>query len=208
MDMHYYQPQQGHRLPHDPFKAIVAPRPIGWIGTRSKEGVDNLAPYSFFNAFSDAPPIVGFSSMGRKDSFHNAQSTGVFTWNLATLSLAEQMNASSEGAAPEVDEFNLAGLTAQNGKIVEAPRVAECVVSFECRTTQCIQLQDSHGKTHDSWLLLGEVVAVHIAENMLKDGIYQTVAAEPIMRGGGPVDYFVIREDALFKMRRPQNGGL
>lgn len=208
MTKHYYQPAKGHRLPHDPFKAIVAPRPIGWIGTRGADGVANLAPYSFFNAFSDSPPIVGFSSMGRKDSFNNAEATGVFSWNLANFALAEQMNTSCMGVAPDVDEFELSGLDAVAGTLTDVPMVQQSLVNFECRTTQCIQLQDAQGQAHDSWLLLGEVVAIHIHQSVLKDGIYQTAAAEPIMRGGGPVDYFVIRENALFKMRRPKNGGL
>ena len=208
MSTHFYQPADGHGLPHDPFKAIIAPRPIGWIGTRSSEGVNNLAPYSFFNAFTDSPPIVGFSSIGRKDSLKNAESTGEFTWNLASYALAEQMNTSCSGVAPEVDEFALAELSSEAGRIVSAPRVVESMVSFECRTTQVIQLQDAQGVAHDSWLLLGEVVGVHINESMLHEGIYQTAKAEPIMRAGGPADYFVIREDALFKMHRPKNGGL
>ncbi|MBO9754419.1 flavin reductase family protein [Xanthomonas phaseoli pv. manihotis] len=108
--IHFYEPTQGHGLPHDPFNAIVGPRPIGWIGSRSAEGIANLAPYSFFNAFNYVPPIVGFASIGRKDSLRNIEATGEFTWNLATRPLAEAMNASAAMVPAEVDEFDLAGL--------------------------------------------------------------------------------------------------
>jgi len=207
MNKHFYRPSEGHRLPHDPFKAIVAPRPIGWIGTCSASGINNLAPYSFFNAFSSAPPIIGFGSVGRKHSLENAESTGEFTWNLASYALAEHMNASCEGVAADVDEFSIAGLQPRAGQVVSAPCVEESMVSFECRTTQCIQLLDASGVNCDNWLLLGEVVGVHIDQRMLDEGIYQTARAEPIMRAGGPADYFVIREEALFRMHRPRNGG-
>ncbi|MGI3782051.1 MAG: flavin reductase family protein, partial [Janthinobacterium lividum] len=134
MSKHFYRPADGHRLAHDPFNSIVAPRPIGWIGTRSRDGVRNLAPYSFFNALSYTPPLVGFSSIGDKDSVRNARETGVFTWNLVTRALAEQMNATSTQAG--VDEFDRAGLEAAESEDIAAPRVAAAPVSFECRTAQ------------------------------------------------------------------------
>lgn len=203
MKRHFYRPSEGHRLPHNPFKAIVAPRPIGWIGTRGAGGVNNLAPYSFFNAFSDAPPIVGFCSIGRKDTVTNAELTGCFSWNLATYALAEPMSKSSLPVSSEEDEFMLSGMNAVDCSEVDAPRVEQAQVSFECRTTQCIQLLDATGTAHDCWLLLGEVVGVHIDEALLLDGIYQTVAAKPIMRGGGTKDFFTIDESSLFHMERP-----
>src|SRR5437868_13062517 len=140
-DFHYYGPAAGHGLPHDPFNAIVGPRPIGWISTRSVDGHLNLAPYSFFNAFNYTPPIVGFSSVGRKDSLNNIEQTGEFAWNLATRPLAERMNQSCALVPPEVNEFELAGLTSVASKVIAVPRVAECPVSFECKVTQIIQLQ-------------------------------------------------------------------
>ncbi len=117
-DMHYYEPAQGHGLPHDPFNAIIAPRPIGWISTQDAEGRLNLAPYSFFNGFNYTPPIIGFSSVSRKDSLNNAEATGEFCWNLATRPLAEAMNQSCAAVAPDVDEFAPSGLTP-----VDVPRV-------------------------------------------------------------------------------------
>ncbi|PIG29655.1 flavin reductase (DIM6/NTAB) family NADH-FMN oxidoreductase RutF [Janthinobacterium sp. 35] len=201
--IHFYEPAQGHGLPHDPFNAIVGPRPIGWIATRSSAGVLNLAPYSFFNAFNYTPPLIGFSSIGRKDTLRNIEQTGEFVWNLATRPLAEAMNASCAPAPPEVDEFALAGLTPAASRIVNVPRVAESPVSFECRRTQIIELQGVNGAGVGSWLVLGEVVGVHIARHLLVDGVYDTAAAAPVLRGGGPADYFEIGPDSLFHMRRP-----
>lgn len=202
-DSYYYEPAQGHGLAHDPFNAIVGPRPIGWIASRSADGVLNLAPYSFFNAFNYIPPIIGFASIGHKDSLSNIEQTGEFVWNLATLPLAEAMNQSCAAVGPEVDEFELAGLTPAPSRLIDVPRVAESPVSFECRKTQIIQLQSAAGDAVNTWLVLGEVVGVHIDRRLLVDGVYQTAAAEPILRGGGPADYFRIEPDALFRMHRP-----
>ncbi|MBF77673.1 MAG: Asp/Glu/hydantoin racemase [Pseudomonadales bacterium] len=202
-DSYYYQPALGHGLAHDPFNAIVGPRPIGWIASRSAEGILNLAPYSFFNAFNYTPPIIGFASIGHKDSLSNIEQTGEFVWNLATLPLAEAMNQSCAAVGPEVDEFALAGLTPAPSRLIDVPRVAESPVSFECRKTQIIQLQSAAGDAVNTWLVLGEVVGVHIDRRLLVDGVYQTAAAEPILRGGGPADYFRIEPDALFRMHRP-----
>ena len=202
-EFHFYEPKQGNGLPHDPFNAIVGPRPIGWISTRSRDGRLNLAPYSFFNGFNYTPPIIGFSSVGYKDTVRNIQHTGEFVWNLATRPLAEAMNATSAMVSPDVDEFVLAGLTPEPSRVVGVPRVGESPVSFECRLTQSIQLQSADGSMIDSWLTLGEVVAVHILKSLLREGVYETAAAQPILRGGGPADYFEISADNRFKMRRP-----
>ncbi|MCC2977217.1 flavin reductase family protein [Sphingomonas sp. PL-96] len=200
-DFHFYEPAAGHRLPHDPFNAIVAPRPIGWISTLGADGRRNLAPYSFFNAFNYRPPLIGFSSQGRKDSLANCEATGEFVWNLATRAQAESMNASA--AATEADEFALAGLDAIPSRLVAPPRVAGSPVQFECKVTQIVRLETKEGHALDQWLVLGEAVGIHIDVGLLEDGIYQTARARPIVRGGGPTDYFEIAEDALFHMRRP-----
>lgn len=201
---YFYEPRKGHGLPHDPFNSIVGPRPIGWISSHDGAGHKNLAPYSFFNAFNYVPPIVGFASIGYKDTVRNAERTGEFTWNLATRPLAERMNASSAMVPPEVDEFVLAGLTPMPSTLISAPRVAESPVNFECRVTQVVQLRDLAGTAVNTWLTLGEVVAVHIARRLLVDGFYVTAAAQPILRGGGPADYFGIDQDGLFRMTRPK----
>ena len=203
-DTYSYEPAQGHGLPHYPFNAIVGPRPIGWISSHDRQGRLNLAPYSFFNAFNYIPPIIGFCSVGRKDSLNNIEQTGEFVWNLATRPLAEQMNLSCSAVGPEIDEFELSGLTPKASRIVSVPRVLEAPVAFECKVTQIVQLQRADQERVPSWLILGEVVAVHIARTLLKEGIYDTAAAAPILRGGGPADYFEIGPQALFKMYRPQ----
>ena len=203
-DIHFYEPAKGHGLPHDPFNAIVGPRPIGWISSQDAQGRLNLAPYSFFNAFNYTPPIIGFSSIGAKDSLRNVQETGEFCWNLATRPLADQMNQSCAAVPPEVNEFELAGLSPIPSRCVSVPRVLESPVSFECRLTQILQLQGVDGVKVPTWLVLGEVVGVHIARHLLKDGIYDTAAAEPILRGGGPADYFAVTGANLFKMFRPR----
>ena len=203
---HFYEPKSGHGLPHDPFNAIVGPRPIGWVSTQSKEGVNNLAPYSFFNAFNYVPPVIGFSSIGRKDSLNNIEATGEFVWNLVTRELAEGMNQTCEAVPPEVSEFDLAGLTPAPSRIVGVPRVAQSPVSFECRCTQILQLKDLQGHNIETWMVFGEVVGVHIDQRLLKDGIYDTANAGHILRGGGPADYFSIGPEQLFKMYRPASG--
>jgi len=201
---HFYEPKDGHGLPHDPFNAIVGPRPIGWVSTRSNDGVLNLAPYSFFTAFNYIPPIVGFSSTGPKDSLRNVQENGIFVWNLVTRPLAEAMNETCAPVGPEVNEFELAGLTTAPSRVVDVPRVAESPVSFECRSTQIIQLEGLDKQKVPTWLVLGEVVGVHIADHLLKDGIYDTANAGHILRGGGPADYFSIGPEQLFQMWRPK----
>jgi len=201
---HFYEPKNGHGLPHDPFNAIVGPRPIGWISTRSNDGVLNLAPYSFFTAFNYIPPIVGFSSIGPKDSVRNIQENGMFVWNLVTRPLAEAMNQTCAAVGPEVNEFELAGLATAPSRTMDVPRVAESPVSFECRSTQIIQLEGLDKQKIPTWLVLGEVVGVHIADHLLKDGIYDTASAGHVMRGGGPADYFTVGPEQLFKMWRPK----
>jgi flavin reductase (DIM6/NTAB) family NADH-FMN oxidoreductase RutF len=204
MSIHFYEPRNGHGLPHDPFNAIVGPRPIGWISSLSKAGTRNLAPYSFFNAFNYVPPIVGFASIGAKDTLHNVQETGEFVWNLATRPLAEAMNATCAAVPPEVDEFALTGLTPAASRLVAPPRVAESPVAFECKVTQIVQLQRLDGETVPTWLVLGEVVGVHIANASLRDGIYDTASAGHILRAGGPADYFTVGPEQLFRMHRPR----
>lgn len=202
-EKYFYQPQLGHGLAHDPFNSIIAPRPIGWISSQSAQGQTNLAPYSFFNAFNYHPPLIGFASVGYKDSLRNIQQTGEFCWSLASMSLAQQMNTSSASVGSEVDEFHLAKLEKQAGKIVSVPFVAASPVAMECKLSDIIQLKGASGVLCDSWLVIGEVVGVHIAEEMLLDGVYQTERAQPIMRGGGPGDYFTISEEMKFFMPRP-----
>ncbi|MCU5772954.1 flavin reductase family protein [Erwiniaceae bacterium BAC15a-03b] len=198
-----YQPRAGHGLPHDPLNAIIGPRPIGWISSVSADGERNLAPYSFFNCFNYHPPIIGFASSGWKDSVQNITQTGEFVWNLATRPLAEAMNESSASLPHGEDEFSFAGLTPLAASYVKASMVAESPVNFECKLTQCIQLLDADGGEIPTWLVLGEVVAIHIDSELLEQGIYQTAKAQPILRAGGPSAYYAISEDLRFDMVRP-----
>jgi flavin reductase (DIM6/NTAB) family NADH-FMN oxidoreductase RutF len=204
-EAYFYEVARGHGLPHDPFKAIVAPRPIGWISTRDGQGRNNLAPYSFFNAFSSAPPIVGFCSEGYKDSVRNVEERGEFVANLATKPLAAAMNQTSATVAPDVDEFALAGLTPAPCRLVAAPRVAEAPAALECRLLQIVRLHDLDGRPLDSYLALGQVVGVHIAGAYLKDGRFDTAAAQPIARAGYRGDYFEL--GAMFELLRPGRQG-
>lgn len=199
---HFYQPKDGHQLEHDPFNSIIAPRPIGWISSKSLSGQVNLAPYSFFNAFNYHPPIIGFSSIGYKDSVKNAADTGEFCWSLVTRSLAESMNQTS--AAVGSDEFELANLVKGQSKIIDVPHVAQSPVVMECKTSQVIQLQSASGEDCQTWLVMGEVVGVHISQIALKEGVYDTAAMEPVMRGGGPSEYFSVSELQKFQLFRPK----
>ncbi|CAN5699320.1 flavin reductase family protein [soil metagenome] len=197
---HFYRPSEGHGLPHDPFNSIVAPRPIGWISSLGADGSRNLAPYSFFNAFNYTPPIVGFSSIGHKDSVTNLKATGEFVWNLVSRDLAEQMNHTS--TMDSVDEWERAGIEAAPSTVVAPPRVAASPVSFECKVTQVVRLLDQHGGEVDAWMTFGEVVGVHIDEAFLVDGVYDTALARPVMRAGGPSAYYEVGE--RFDLRRPK----
>lgn len=202
-ETHFYEPRHGHGLQHDPFNAIVGPRPIGWVSTKGADGSVNLAPYSFFNAFNYTPPILGFCSNGAKDTLRNVRETGEFVWNLATRQTAEAMNATCATVPYGVDEFTLANLTETPSRLVGPPRVAESPVNFECKVTDIIQLKSHIGILAQSWLVLGEVVAVHIARKLLSGGIFDTFNANIILRAGGPSAYAEITPDTRFDMTRP-----
>ena len=201
MPEHFYEPRLGHGLAHDPFNAIVGPRPIGWIATRSKSGQLDLAPYSFFNALCYTPPLIGFASTGWKDTVRNIAETGEFVWNLVTRELAEAMNMSSAPVPHGVDEFALAQLATEPSRLVNVPRVAASPVAFECRLSQQLRLQGADGTPAEAWFTVGEVVGIHIAEHLLVNGVYDTAAGQPVLRGGGAGDYFEL--GPKFRMKRP-----
>lgn len=203
-NIHFYEPANGHGLAHDPFNALVAPRPIGWISSQDSNGVLNLAPYSFFNAFNYTPPIIGFASTSYKDTVRNVEQTGEFCWNLVTRPLAEAMNQTSAAVPADVDEFALAGLNTRASRVVKVPHVANSPVTFECKLSQIMQLNTADGTKVTTWMVFGEVVGVHIARHLLVDGIYDTAAAAPVLRGGGPADYFVIEAAQRFQLFRPK----
>ncbi|MCK8778751.1 flavin reductase family protein [Rhizobium sp. NTR19] len=199
--MFYTTDTNQHGLKHDPFKAIVAPRPIGWIGTKGRDGSLNLSPYSFFNIVSDQPKLVMFSSSGRKHSLKNAEETGVFTASLASRHLAEQVNASSAAVEYGVSEFELSGLTAKMAVTVDAPFVAEAYTVLECRVTEIINPKGLDGEASDSFMVLGEVTGIHISETILRDGRIDMSLAKPIARMGY-MDYADGGTD-VFQMSRP-----
>ncbi len=198
---YFYRPEDGHGLAHDPFKAIVAPRPIGWISTRARDGRVNLAPYSFFNAVCGRPPIVMFSSGGEKDSVAFARESGEFACNFVSRALADPMNATSAPVARGVSEFALAGLTAAPCREIAAPRVAEAPATLECVVTGITEPLTRDGKPSGSHVVFGEVVGVHIDEQFLSDGLFDTRAANPLMRMGY-FDYGVLGD--VFALNRPQ----
>ncbi|WP_069061409.1 flavin reductase family protein [Sinorhizobium sp. RAC02] len=202
--MFYETAQNAHGLKHDPFKAIVAPRPIGWIGTKAANGGLNLSPYSFFNAISDRPKLVMFSSSGHKDSVTNIEETGVFTCSLASRHLAEQMNLSSATVPREVDEFDLSGLTPVTGRLVDAPYVGEAYAALECRATQILRPVDIEGRETDNWVVFGQVVGIHISPEILRDGMIDMAVARPLGRMGY-MDYTDGGAD-VFAMTRPKVG--
>jgi len=189
--MYYEIEANDHGLPHDPLKALVAPRPIGWISSLSKDGVPNLAPYSFFNMLAAAPAIVGFSSGMKKDSQTNIQETGEFVYNFASVDLIDAVNTSSSHVASDVNEFALAGVTPIASKLVKPPRGAEAHAHFECEYSQTGELPHTPGKDIPWSLVLGRVVAVHIDDQFIENGLVDTLAMQPLTRMGY-MDYGVL----------------
>lgn len=182
--MFYETATNAHGMRHDPFKAIVAPRPIGWIGTKGRDGSINLSPYSFFNIVSDSPKIVMFSSSGRKDSLRNAEETRVFTASLASRDLAEQVNLSSVAVPYGTDEFAIAGLSARVGNLVDAPYVAEAHAALECRVTEIIQPKTLEGESAASFMVFGQVIGIHLSDAVIHEGRVEMTLLRPIARMG------------------------
>jgi len=198
----FYHPMQGdHGLPFDPFKAIVAPRPIGWISSLDAEGRPNLAPYSFFNAVSAQPHIVMFSSAGEKDSVANVEATGDFVCNLATWDLREAMNETSASLPHGVSEFSAAGLEMALSRTVKAPRVAAAVAALECKHLKSERIVDLTGQWSGSIIVFGEVTGVYIDDKYIRDGRFDMSDVRTIARCGYR-DYAVV--DELFEMARPK----
>jgi flavin reductase (DIM6/NTAB) family NADH-FMN oxidoreductase RutF len=201
----FYTPDKRDKsiLRHDPFKAIIAPRPIGWVTTMGKDGAINLAPYSFFNAIADNPPMLAFSSNGVKDSIAFAQETREFVWNMPTWDLRNEMNATSATLPRGDNEFVHAGLEMAPCNLVKPPRVAKSPVALECKVADIIRLRNKDGAEIDNWLCIGQVVGVHIDPAYIsEDGVLQVTEMKPIARCGYLADYTVL--DELFQMERPR----
>jgi flavin reductase (DIM6/NTAB) family NADH-FMN oxidoreductase RutF len=197
----FFEPRKrDHGLPHDPFKALVAPRPIGWISAMDANGALNLSPYSFFNAFGSRPPIVGFSSEGQKDAASFVEETGEFVCNLATLKLAQAMNATSAPLPRGQSEFAYAGLETEPSRLVKPPRIKGIAAALECRLTEIHRLKDVNGDETGSIMVFGEVVGIYIDPQFIRDGIVDTAAMQPLARCGYQ-DYAVVEK--VFSLRRP-----
>lgn len=200
----FYRPNiDDHGLPHNPFKAIISPRPIGWISTVDAQGRPNLAPYSFFNGVTDNPPMVMFASTGAKpdqayakDSVANVRETGEFVVNIVSLALKNQMNSSSGSLAAGVDEFEHAGITKADCNIVKAPRVAASPASLECTLFKIVDLPGENNV-----MVLGEVVGVHLDDTVIVNGIFDVTRYTPLARLGYK-DYTSVTE--VFALDRPE----
>lgn len=201
--MNYDSIENNHGFKHDPFKALVAPRPIGWISTVSNDGILNLAPYSFFNAVAANPNYVMFSSVDRKDSLRNIESNGEFTCSLATWDTREGMNISSAPVDYLADEFSLANLETMPSHFVKPPRVARAPAALECKHWKTITMPDvdpEQEKGH--FMIIGQVVGVYIDDKFIDEGIVNTAKMRPLARMGY-MDYGVITPDTSFALRRP-----
>ncbi|NRP18761.1 hypothetical protein LPJGGPFB_02004 [Ensifer adhaerens] len=198
--MFYDTAANRHGLPHDPFKAIVSPRPIGWIGTRAADGSLNVAPYSFFNAISDRPKLVMFSSSGYKDSVRNIEATGEFTASFASRNLSEAVNKTSIAAPHGESEFAIAGLTPVDGTLVKAPFVGEAYAALECRMTEMFQPKGLDGEPSDNYVVIGQVVGIHIRDEAIRDGRFDMATVRPLARLGY-MDY--CDGGDVFQMVRP-----
>ena len=200
----FYRPEDGHGLPHNPFNALVSPRPIGWISTRGADGIANLAPYSFFNAVAYVPPQVMFASTaakadqdGTKDSVANIRASGEFCVNIVSYALRDAMNASSAALPKGVSEFAHAGLEEAPCTLIGCPRVAEAPAALECRMTRIVQLEGAA-----NYAVFGEVIGIHIADDAIVDGQVDVTRYQPLARLGYR-DYAVVRE--VFALARPDD---
>ena len=203
--MLFYEPEHRDRsvLPHDPFKGLVAPRPIGWISTMSAQGRVNLAPYSFFNAVAEGPLMLMFSSVGAKDSSSFAGEIREFVWNLVTWELREAMNETSAPLPRGESEFERAGLQMAPSRLVAPPRVAASRCAMECKVAHHLELRDLDGNAFDQHLVIGQVVGIHLDEAAIGSSGVDTAALRPVARCGGPADYAVV--ESVFQMFRPQS---
>ncbi|MDO8878719.1 MAG: flavin reductase family protein [Pseudolabrys sp.] len=199
----FYEPETRDKtlLPHDPFKAIVAPRPIGWITSMSAKGEINLAPYSFFNGVNSRPNLVMFASENYKDSVAFIEQTGEFVCSLATYDLREQMNETAAPMPRGQNEMVRAGLAPAPSRIVKPPRVAASPCALECRMTQIVPMRTFDGEAVDCHVVFGQVVGVYIDDRFIVDGLLDTAAMRPIARCGYD-QYAVV--DGVFAMQRPE----
>jgi flavin reductase (DIM6/NTAB) family NADH-FMN oxidoreductase RutF len=197
----FYEPRKkSHGLPHDPFTAIVGPRPIGWITSMSLKGEINLAPYSFFNSISSNPPMVMFASEGRKDTLNFIEETGEFVCNLAVWELREELKETSRAFPRGVNEMDAVGLEAAPSMLVRPPRIKASPCALECKWLNTLRVNDIEGNPAPRFIAFGQVIGIHINDRFINNGLLDTAAMKPILRAGYH-DYFVVTKDALFSMR-------
>jgi flavin reductase (DIM6/NTAB) family NADH-FMN oxidoreductase RutF len=194
----FYEPRKkNHGLPHDPYNAIVGPRPIGWISSMSAKGEINLAPYSYFNSVSTEPPMVMFASDGRKDTIEFVEETAEFVCNLAVWDLRAHVKDTSRTYPRGIDEMQAVGLEAAPSMLVKPPRVKASPCALECKWLRTVRLTDLDGNPAPRFIVFGQVIGIHIDERFIKDGLLNTGAMKPIARAGYQ-EYFVTTEDARF----------
>ncbi|WP_171209520.1 MULTISPECIES: flavin reductase family protein [unclassified Ruegeria] len=200
----FYRPEDGHGLPHNPFNAIITPRPIGWISTRDANGINNLAPYSFFNGVAYTPPQVMFATTSGKhdqengkDSVSNIEATGVFCVNIVAYAHRDAMNASSAGLDKHVDEFEHAGIATAGCETINCARVADAPAALECKLTQIVTLPGEANR-----VVFGEVTGVHLQDDHIKEGKFDVTSFKPLARLGYR-DYSVVTD--LFSLSRPDD---
>lgn len=203
----FYEPKNGHGLAHNPFKALIAPRPIGWFTTLNGDGGVNLAPYSYFNAVGDDPPVLMFAAGARaddrlKDSARNIEIHGAFVHHVVPFDLRDAMNTSSAAVEPGVNEAALANLDLIDSRVIDVPRIAAAPVAMECRYLQTVAVAQN-GTATPTKMILGEVVGIHIDEQFLVDGMVDTARLRPTARLGY-FQYASVEESVVFEMRRPQ----
>lgn len=198
----YYTPDGPDRPRRSPLKAIIAPRPIAWVSTLSADGVGNLAPYSFFNMVNDRPPLLVFSSVGYKDSVRNISENPDFSVSIATRALAGQMNLTSQDHPATDDEFDLAGVPRRPSRAISAPGVDGSPAILECRAVEVRQLTGLDCKPLDTWLVIGQVLGVHLRDDCFVDGTFRTDIARPILRAGYADEYWEIGPEGQFRMGR------
>ena len=198
--MFYTPDNRDAALKYDPLKAIIAPRPIGWISTLSENGVANLAPYSFFNAVGGNPPMLMFASEGYKDTANNAAETKEFVFNYASKSLANEMNLSSANAPTGISEFDHYGIERAQSNLVAPPRVAAALAAMECKVVDVVETKDVEGQKTGAVIIIGQVVGVYIDDMVIRDGRFDVDAAQPLSRLGY-MDYGLT--DDIHEMLRP-----
>ena len=207
--MFYETKKNNHGLKYDPFKSCIIPRPIAWITTKSIDGVENCAPYSFFNAVASKPPMVmfannGLSFIGRgpRDTLTNVKDTNEFVINISTYKTKEQMNKTSARLEKDISEIEFASLDTLQSKLVKPRRLKDSPINMECVLFKIVDLPVLEDNNYNA-VMIGKVIGIHIDDSYIKDGLFDTRKAKPLGRLGY-MDYGVINDGNIFSKKRPQ----